>query len=173
MEIFSYFKGVVRRSAILLIYHVFRVVLKLGKQKNSAAFSCRYYQWRFRSQKVRAYYSTFWHSAPDHNRWRVVKRLVYLIWALSTPDSAILLVHLSGQRKLTFVGENYSFKVLYIIPQLCTAILSKIKSTCFAVFIQCGAHLQFVRIKLQFFTYNIPYCWGTNSSLSCCYTKRY
>ncbi len=105
IDIFSYFKVVVRRSATLLKYHVFRVVLKLGKQKIAQHSLVGTASDVFVFKKVRSYYSTFWHSAPDHNRWRAVKCLVYSIRALSTPDSAILLVHLSGQQKLTFVGE--------------------------------------------------------------------
>ena len=127
--------------------------LEAWKTENSAAFSSRDSLWRFRFQRS---------NVP----------ILRLIRVFRTPDSAIFCFSNFRTVKLTFVGEDYSFKVPCFIPQLRNVISNRIKPISFVVLSQRGAHSQFVKVKLQIFVEH-SLLLKKNTSLSSYWKKRY
>ena len=94
------------RGTTLLGDHAFWIVSKLGKKKilkhSFVPISCHISVFK----KVRPDYLLYRQVPRCHNWWEVLKRLIHLVRALTSPDSAKLLVCWSRQRKLAFIGEN-------------------------------------------------------------------
>ena len=89
--------------------------LEAWEAKNTEVFFCTYFLSNFRLQKIKVHSLLFRQFAPYHNWWVVLKRLVHLVQAFTSPDSAILLVCWFRQRKLAFIREKNSFQVPSII----------------------------------------------------------